>query len=108
VSAVCDHLVVKVVKQGLSRSAGWPEIPVQVIGLGSDFWFQKMEPNGDSLASAERLSLDPDSLLYYVLFREPGASIVQSLRVDTETFATADEAIAEAQRLATDRITWDN
>jgi hypothetical protein len=105
---ICDHgSVVTFVKQGLAHLGDSIHMPVQILGFDHDFWFRAREVRGGRPPGAKPLPLGPDGLLFYVCFREPGETIVDNPRVDTEAFATPAEAIAEAERLARARIVWD-
>jgi hypothetical protein len=103
--------VLAFVKQGLRIQGDGQHMSVQIIGLDYDFWYEERQARGALPPGAEPLPLGPDGLLYYVCFREPGDRIVESPRVDTEAFATVEEATDEAESLvvgrAHPRVIWD-
>ncbi len=100
-------MVTTFVKQGLAQFADNLRMSVQILGFDHDFWFEEREARGLGPPEAGPLPLGEDGLLYYVCFREPGDSIVHDPRVDSEAFATAAQAVAEAEHLSDGRITWD-
>jgi hypothetical protein len=101
---------VKVVRQG--TQVGGRSRSVQIVGLDYDFWHEDRRTRGILREDERPLPLGDDGMLYYVVFREVGdESLFRSVRVDTEGFATLEDAAAEAESLIVNqrapRVVWD-
>ena len=93
----------RIIKQGMRVLNDGNRAPVRVVGFDYDFWYQ--ERSTRSAVSDEEVPLGEGGFLYYVCFPEIGDSLTNP-RVDTEAFATPDEAIIEAEALVVGHVEW--
>jgi hypothetical protein len=96
----------KCVKQGTRLLKDRTRTPVRIVGFDYDFWYKDRLSRGAVLEEESPLPLGEGGLLYYVCFPEVGDSLVTNPRVDTEAFATSEEAITEAEALVVGEVEW--
>lgn len=97
---IWDNWPVILVRQGVRLLSDGRRSPVRVIGLDYDYWYEERRARGAIPAGTGPLPMGPTGFLYYVCFPEIGDSLVRFPRVDTEAFATAEEAVMEAGSLS--------
>jgi hypothetical protein len=96
----------KCIKQGTRILKDGKQAPVRIAGLDYDFWHKGRLTRGAVSDEETPLPVGEGGLLYYVCFPEVGDSLVTNPRVDTEAFATPEEAIAEAEALVVGDVEW--
>lgn len=93
------------------RSGRWvyahrQEMPVDIVGLPYDFWFELARADGEDPETAESPEpLGADGLLYYVRFRHAGATM-EPTWPDSSGYRTVDAAMCAAQKRVPSAIDW--
>ena len=96
---------VKIVRSGRWLYDGAVSQPVDIVGLGYDFWYEIGRAD-DQLEPGERPQpLDADGLLYYLRFRQAGDTETPTW-VDSPGYSTIEQAMSAAQEKAPSDITW--
>ena len=80
-------------------------LPVDIIGLGYDFWYEIGKADGQLEPSEEPEPLSPQALLYYARFQRAGETS-EPTWVDSIGRQTIDAAMRDAQEKAPASITW--
>jgi hypothetical protein len=96
----------RIVRTGTWLYDGSVELPVDIIGLPFDFWYEIGRADGDLDADEVSTPLGDDGLLYYYRFRNPG-STVEPTWVDSVSFSTVAEAMAAAETKSATPVRWE-
>ena len=89
----------KIVKRGRQMQDGGHQGPTDIVGLDYDFWYAARLVAGDVEFGEDPLSPGDGGLLYYVRIRSAGESDAPGW-IDSEAYATVEEAMAKAESMA--------
>lgn len=92
------------------RSGRWVydgavELPVDIVALEYDFWYEVAAADGTLEEGASPSPLGADGSLYYVRFRRAGDSEVPTW-VDSQAFNSPAQAMHAAETRVPTTITW--
>jgi hypothetical protein len=97
---------VVIVKRGRWLYDGTVEMPVDIVGLPFDFWFEIGRSDEQLEPGETPQALGADGLLFYVRFRRAGETSTPTWP-DSAGYATVDAAMKAAEERAPSTITWD-
>lgn len=97
----------RIVRSGWWRYDNAVDLPVDVVALDFDFWYD-LALADDMLDEGEQPTpLGPDSCLYYVRYARAG-SLAYPTWVDSAGFASLEEAMAVAPARVPSPIRWES
>lgn len=82
------------------------EMPVDIVGLPYDFWYEIGKADEQLQAGEEPTPLNSDGVLYYVRFRHAGQSLDRTW-VDSSGFPSLPDAMAHADARVASPIIWE-
>ncbi len=94
-----------IVRSGSWVYAGEVAMPVDIVGLPYDFWYELARSDDQLEPDETARPLGDDELLYYFRFRHAGDT-VEPTWPDSAAYDTIDVAMREAQAIAPSHITW--
>ncbi|MBK7951771.1 MAG: hypothetical protein IPK00_24155 [Deltaproteobacteria bacterium] len=94
-----------VVRTGTWLYDGSVDMPVDIIGLDYDFWYQIGKADDQLEPGEEPEALSPEGFLYYVRFRLAGDP-TEPTWVDSPGRSSVDAAMRDAQGKAPSAISW--
>ncbi|MEL7044649.1 MAG: hypothetical protein AAGL66_06470 [Pseudomonadota bacterium] len=95
---------VRIVKSGEWLFEGELELPVDIVVLNYDWYYENEKGDGVLRKGAAPVPPGPDGLLYHVRFQEAGE--VDELWIDGGCYSTLEEALDGAQWKAPSTIKW--
>lgn len=108
-SGMCDFSgmleTMVIVRSGRWVYAGRRTMPVDVIGLPYDFWFELERANGEEPQERDAPALGADGLLYFVRFRRAGETR-EPTWPDSAGYSTIEAAMRAAEARAPSPIDW--
>lgn len=101
----CHDQSVQIVRTGTWLYDGTSEMPVDVVGLPYDFWYEIGRANGELQPGETPQEGDADGFLYHLRFTRAG-STTEPTWVDSQAHTTVEEAMATAGLKAPSPIRW--
>jgi hypothetical protein len=95
----------RIVDTGTWIYGGTAKMPVDVVALDYDFWYEIGKADDQLEPGEQPQPLGPDGVLYYVRFKH-ALSTKEPTWVDSGSHATVDEARRYAAAMAPSEITW--
>lgn len=97
---------VVIVRSGRWVYAHRQRMPVDIVGLPYDFWFELVRADGEEPETEESPEpLGTDGLLYYVRFRHAGET-AEPTWPDSRGYRTVEGAMCAAQNRVPSPIDW--
>jgi len=95
----------KIVQTGIWFYDDTVEMPVDVVGLDYDWWYELAKADGQLDDGEVPEALGSDGFLYYARFQRAGERN-EPTWVDSYGHKTTEEAMKAAQEKVVDRIVW--
>jgi hypothetical protein len=106
VSNQLDEMALTIIRTGRWLYGGSVEMPVDVIGLDYDWWFESSK-GADMLEPEEKpMALGEQGLIYYARFKRAGETN-EPTWVDSDGHTTPEQAMIAAESKAPTPIVWD-
>lgn len=102
-SGMLERMVI--VRSGSWVYAGQQTMPVDIIGLRYDFWFELARANGEGPDEMDAHALSADGVLYFVRFRHAGET-TEPTWPDSSGYSTVAAAMRAAEARAPSPIDW--
>jgi hypothetical protein len=99
------HGYLRIMRTGDWQYDGAVRMPVDVVALDVDQWFQLRRADGDRHTREEPQPLGPDGVLYFVRFQGAGQTTTPTW-VDSRGHSTVEEAMSTAQAKVPWPISW--
>jgi hypothetical protein len=99
-------VALKIIRAGHWLYDGTVKMPVDVIGLDYDWYFESDKGAFGAENAEQPMPLDDEGLIYYVRFRSAGKSDEPTC-VDTAGHVTPEEAMLAAESKIPTGIIWD-
>ena len=96
---------VRIVCSGLWTYDGAVELPVDIVALEFDWWYELVAAEDGLQQDEKPKPVGPDGCLYYVRFRR-GGEITESTWVDSGGFVSVEEAKQHAESRLPSAVDW--